>query len=92
MYGQQRTNMKIKLFLGDDALRLTEQTSYRNPVILYYLLHYITNNFLSASRLPLVFMVMNVVFNNPSPRRKHYLIETEDENSKDEVSKTKKQP
>ena len=50
---------------------------------------YIVDFFLSAARLPLVvFMLMNVAFNNPSPRRKHYLIETEDENSEDEVSKT----
>ena len=35
-------------------------------------------------------MLMSVALNNPSPR-KHYLIETEDENSEDEVSKTPNQ-
>ena len=70
------------MFLQD----LLWQPSCRNILFV----HYITNIFLTASQLPLVFVIMSVVFNNPSPRRKHYLIETEDENSKDEVSKTKK--
>ena len=37
-------------------------------------------------------MLMSVAFNNPSPKRKHYLIETEDESSEDEVSRTHNQP